>query len=176
LLHTSLPEGCAGSGCLNELLGTAAGEGPLLVASGLLFATAAATLVVLARRRRPLGKVGVAAIVCAAVALGFGAAAAVSITVDDDAPWTPLLVLPALALFVTAGILIAVLVLRARLIPTWLATALIATAALLLFYNEQTALVLLAIPFASVCVILGLNPVHRRVESSPAIGSVDVAR
>ena len=119
---------------------------------------------------------GVAAIVCAAVALGFAAAAAVSITVDDDAPWTPLLVLPALALFVTAGILIAVLVLRAGLIPTWLATALIATAALLLFYNEQTARVLLAIPLAGVCVVLGVNLLLRRVESSGAIASVAARR
>ena len=67
-------------------------------------------------------------------------------------------------------------VLRVPLIPTWLATALIATAALLLFYNEQTALVLLAIALAGVCVVLGVNLLLRRVESSGAIGSVAARR
>jgi hypothetical protein len=158
LLHASLPEGCVGPDCLTrELRGTAVGEGPLAIASALFLATAALSLVVLARRRRPLGKVGVAAIVSAAGALGFGAAAGLTAAIDDDVSWMPLLVLPALGLLVTAGILVAVLVLRTRLIPTWLAVGMIITASLLLLANEQTVLVLLAVPFGAVCVVVGLN-------------------
>jgi hypothetical protein len=62
-----------------------------------------------------------------------------------------------LGLVVTTGILVAVLVLRARLIPTWLAVGMVASASLLLLENEQTALVLFAVPFSTMCVVLGLN-------------------
>jgi hypothetical protein len=141
--------------------GTAAGEGPFAVASAVLLAMAAMSLVVLARRRRPLGKVGIAALVSAAGALGFGGAAAVTGAVNDDFSWMPLLVLPALVLVVSTGILVAVLVLRARLIPTWLAVGVIASASLLLLANEQTALVLLAVPFGTMCVVVGLTLITR---------------
>jgi hypothetical protein len=162
LLHASLPEGCVGQDCLTQdMRGTAAGEGPFAVASAVLLAMAAMSLVVLARRRRPLGKVGIAALVSAAGALGFGGAAAVTGAVDDDFSWMPLLVLPALVLVVSTGILVAVLVLRARLIPTWLAVGVIASASLLLLANEQTALVLLAVPFETMCVVVGLTLITR---------------
>ena len=62
---------------------------------------------------------------------------------------------------VSTGILVAVLVLRARIIPTWLAVGVIASASLLLLANEQTALVLLALPFGTMCVVLGLNLIAR---------------
>ena len=156
LLHASLPEGCVGSGCARDLRGTAAGEGPLAIISAVLLTTATVSLVVLARRRRPLGEVGVAAIVTAAGALGLRAAAALMAAVDDDFSGMPLLVLPGLVL-VTTGILVAVLVLLARLIPTWLAVGMVASASLLLLENEQTALVLFAVPFSTMCVVLGLN-------------------
>ena len=151
LLHASLPEGCVGSGCARDLRGTAAGEGPLAIISAVLLTTATVSLVVLARRRRPLGEVGVAAIVTAA------GAAALMAAVDDDFSGMPLLVLPGLVLVVTTGILVAVLVLLARLIPTWLAVGMVASASLLLLENEQTALVLFAVPFSTMCVVLGLN-------------------
>ena len=157
LLHASLPEGCVGSGCARDLRGTAAGEGPLAIISAVLLTTATVSLVVLARRRRPLGEVGVAAIVTAAGALGLGAAAALMAAVDDDFSGMPLLVLPGLVLVVTTGMLVAVLVLLAQLIPTWLAVGMVASASLLLLENEQTALVLFAVPFSTMCVVLGLN-------------------
>ena len=162
LLHASLPEGCVGPDCLtSDLRGTAAGELPLGIASAVLLAIAAVSLVVLARRRRPLGKVGVAVVVCAGGAFTFGAAAGLTAAVVDDFAWMPLLVLPALALVVAAGILLAVLVLRARLIPTWLAVGMIIAASLLLLTNEQTVLVLLAVPFGTVCVVVGLYLIAR---------------
>jgi hypothetical protein len=77
--------------------------------------------------------------------------------IDADFPGMPLLVLPCLVLVVTTGILVAVLVHRARLIPTWLAVGMVASASLLLLANEQTALVLFAVPFATMCVVLGVN-------------------
>jgi len=129
----------------------------LAIISAVLLTTATVSLVVLARRRRPLGEVGVAAIVTAAGALGLRAAAALMAAVDDDFSGMPLLVLPGLVLVVTTGILVAVLVLLARLIPTWLAVGMVASASLLLLENEQTALVLFAVPFSTMCVVLGLN-------------------
>jgi hypothetical protein len=182
LLHASLPEGCIGDDCLtHEMRGTAAGEGPLALVSTLLLSVAAVTLVVLARRRRPLGKVGAAALVCAAGALALVVAVTVVMAaVDGDVPWMPLLVIPALALFVAAAVLVGVTVLRARLVPTWLAVAVIATGSLLVLANEQTALVLLAVPFGTVCVLLGVNLLlrHGRAGSSeqPRWGTDAVAR
>ena len=158
LLHASLPEGCIGDDCLtHEMRGTAAGEGLLALVSTLLLAVAAVTLVVLARRRRPLGKVGVAALVCAAGALALVVAVTVVTVAVSDVPWMPFLVIPALVLFVAAAVLVGVAVLRARLVPTWLAVAVIVTASMLVVVNEQTALVLLAVPFGTVCVMLGVN-------------------
>ncbi len=162
--HASLPEGCVGDGCLTHpMRGTATGEAPLGVVTAVLLGIAAVAVLVVASRTRPLGKLGGAALACAAGASAFWAASAVvTTTIDGDVPWMPLLVLPAVALFVAAAVLLGVVLLRAKLVPTWLAVAVVATASLLLLAYEQTALVLFAVPFGAVCVVLGLDLIFQK--------------
>lgn len=122
----------------------------------------------LAHSRRGLGKVGWVALVVGGVAvlLFAGAIAAVQVSpvwADGAMPW---FVVPGVALTALSVALICWTILRSRLVPKWVPMALIASAALMLAANEQTARILLAVPFGvcwiGVGVMLWLNPARGR--------------
>lgn len=59
-------------------------------------------------------------------------------------------------------------VLRARLLPTWLAVLLIVSAIVVLAANEQTSRILLAVPFGPAWTLVGtVLLAERRVRTAP---------
>ena len=64
--------------------------------------------------------------------------------------------------------LVAWTVLRSRVVPTWAGVGLLVGAVLLLGTNEQTAAVLLAVPFGVAWLATGAALMLRRHEGAPA--------
>ncbi|RIK14719.1 MAG: hypothetical protein DCC50_10375 [Acidobacteria bacterium] len=77
----------------------------------------------------------------------FAAAGSVSTFGDPDWDGMPLLVGPGIMLVVLGLVVLAVVVWRSRVLPRGLVVAVLLTALLLPLANEQTRLVLLAVPF-----------------------------
>jgi hypothetical protein len=75
---------------------------------------------------------------------------------NGDLPWMPLFVIPGVLGVIAGFILIGVFVLRSRVFPRWLGVFLLVSSVALLAANEQTAAVLLAIPFGLAVAAVGL--------------------
>lgn len=150
LVHSSLPPGCIGDTCAGgaTMRGATPASTALVGLAGLLLAASVVGLLLLARRVMPVGRAGAAAVVAGALGLSlFLAAGMVSTFGDSDWAGMPALVLPAMALLVVGLALVAAVVWRARVLPRPLSVVVLATVLLLPFANEQTSLVLLAVPF-----------------------------
>jgi hypothetical protein len=164
LAHNSLPQGCIDEGCVGHAMreSTPAAEVPFVVA-GVMLAATGVGLLALARARTGLGRSGVAAGVAGAVGCALLAAAlVVSTFVDNNWNGMPGLVVPGVLLLVLGLVLGAVVVLRARVLPTWCAISLLASAVLLPFANEQTSRILLAVPFGLCWMGAGVVLLRRR--------------
>lgn len=74
---------------------------------------------------------------------------------NGDFPWMPLFVLPGVLGLIVGFVLIGVFVLRTGVLPRWLGVLLAVSSAALLMANEQTAAVLLAIPFGLAVATVG---------------------
>jgi hypothetical protein len=148
-VHNSLPQGCIGDTCGGRPLRGSLPAGVALVAvAGIMLVVSCVGLLLLARRSRGLGRVGVAAGLVGAAGIALLAAAGVVSTVVDGS-WAgmPALVVPGVLLLGVGLALTAWVVLRARILPVLLSLSLLVTALLLPFANEQTSRVLLAVPF-----------------------------
>jgi len=99
------------------------------------------------RRRLLVASQLVAAMCSLGLALLAVASAIQALFYDGDFPLMPGFVLPGVAALVVGLLLVAWTVLRGRVVPAWAGTALLAGAALMVGVNEQTAAILLAVPF-----------------------------
>ena len=141
-----------------------AADTALFVIAGVLLAVSCVGLLQLARRVRPLGRPGAAAAVAAGAGLALLAAAGVATWVDEGWAGMPALVVPGVVLLAAGLVLVTWVVFRARVLPNGLSGLLLATALLLPLANEQTARVLLAVPFgvawlaAGVVLVSGAAP------------------
>lgn len=175
-VHNSLPQGCIGDECADSpMRGSTPVATTLFDVAGLMLAVSGIGLLVIAHRRRRLGRLGALAGTTGALGLLLLAAAAVMSTVDNDWNGMPGLVIPGIVLLAVGLVLVAAVVHRARVVPTWVATLMLGTAALLPFANEQTSRILLAVPFGvawlTVAVTLLRDQAHRPSEASAlAIG------
>ena len=171
LVHNLQPQGCIGEGCAGGAAmrsGTTLGA-VLFLLAGAFLALSLAGLVLLARRRLGGSRVALAAAATSAVALVVLLAAAVMAgLVDPDWDGMPLLVGPGILLLTAGVILVAVTLWRARVVPRQLFLAVLAAVALLPFANEQTSLILLAIPFGLVLAAVGVHLL--RQPSRPVAG------
>jgi hypothetical protein len=157
LVHNTLPQGCIGDQCdTRSMRGSNLGGQVLLGISGVLLVVTGVGLLVLARRRRPLARLGRTAGASGAVGLTLLAAAAVVSLVDNNWEGMPALVVPGLLLLVVGLGLVALLILRAGIVPRWVGLLLLVTALLLLAANEQTSRILLAVPFGAAWAVLGV--------------------
>lgn len=171
-VHNSLPQGCIDEGCVDR---TMRGSTPvalmLFVLSGLMLACAGLGLLRLARERTGLGTPGVAAAAAGAVGLLLlGAAGVVSTFIDNDWDGMPGLVVPGILLLAASLVLVAAVVIRARLVPVGFSSLLLVTALLLPIANEQTSRILLAVPFGLCWLGLGVELMRRHSDvSQPSV-------
>lgn len=162
LSHAEILGGCPAGGCpIVSIAGTVLGEAALGVTAVTLLVVAAMGVVAGARRRAPVGKVRLAAAVCAVGAAGFAGATAFTVARTlGESLWMPVFVFPALLLLTASAVLIGVVVLRAGLVPRRIAIAMIVAAALLPLVNEQSGN-LSTVPLGVVCVVLGVHLIVR---------------
>ncbi|HEX5088681.1 MAG TPA: hypothetical protein VFV89_12795 [Nocardioides sp.] len=166
-VHNSLPQGCIDEQCADRTMrGSSPVATTLFVMAGLMLAISGIGLLLLTHQRRPVGRLGALAATTAALGLLLLGAAAVMSAVDNDWNGMPGLVIPGIFLLAVGLVLVAWVVLRARVVPTSLAALLVVTALLLPFANEQTSRILLAVPFGITWLVLGLvllrDPGRRR--------------
>jgi hypothetical protein len=67
----------------------------------------------------------------------------------------PLFVIPGIVLVAVGAVLVAVVVIRSRVLPRWAGFSLLIGAAMLLLANEQTAAILFAVPFGIAWLLVG---------------------
>jgi len=162
VVHNSQPTGCIGDGCLGHAMrDSSPADAALLVVAGALLAASCLGLLVLAREAGALGRAGTSAGVAGGLGLALLAASGAVSTVDGNWSGMPALVVPGVVLLAAGLVLVAWVVLRARVLPPGLSALLLASALLLPFANEQTARVLLAIPFGLVWLATGAVLVSR---------------
>ncbi len=158
VIHASKSRGCIAEECaFRPMRESGALVGILTLLSVVLLAAGAAGLVILARRSGRFGKLGRAGMVVGAVgaALLVTATLIQAIVFGDDFPLMPHFVVPGLLSLVVGFVLVGVAVLRAGVLPRWVAALVIVGALFMLGTNEQTARVLLTIPFGVAWVAVG---------------------
>jgi hypothetical protein len=154
--------GCLGDDCYGRALpGTGPGEAALGLATVGFLIAAAVGLVAEAGRRAPVGKAGLAAALCAAGGALFLAAAGVTAARTGGESWLmPVFVFP-LFLVTAAVIGVAAVVLRAKLVPRWMAVGMIVAASLLPLFQQQTPGNFMPVPLGVVCMVLGTHLIVR---------------
>jgi hypothetical protein len=162
-VHNSLPQGCIGDQCdYRPMRGSSPVSMTLFLVAGVMLAISGIGLLVLAHRTARFGRLGALAGTTAALGLLVLGAAGVMSLVDNDWNGMPALAVPGILLTAVGLVLVAVLVLRARVVPTWLGVLLVGTALLLPFTNDQTSRILLAVPFGLAWLTLGVILVRER--------------
>jgi hypothetical protein len=167
---TCLGDACNGRG----LPGAQPGEESLGVATVVCLVVAAVGLFRAAGRRDPVRKAAVASALCAVGAALFGMAASVTAARTGGETWLmPVFVFPALALTVAAMIVIAAVVLRAQLVPRWVAVTMIIAAALMPLYQPQTPGNFIPALLGATWVVLGVHLVLFGGRASVLAGQQD---
>ena len=159
LVHNSQPQGCIGDTCVlagATERGSSALDATLMVVAGLLLAASGLGFLLLARGRGRSQTAGVVAALTGSLALVLLLSALIVASQDPDWEGMPGLVVPGVVLLAIAMVSIGVHVLRSGVLPLAVAALLIVTACLLPFANEQTSLILLAIPFGLAWVVAGV--------------------
>jgi hypothetical protein len=146
------------------------GTAVLVAVAAVMMIACGTLLLLLVRRRSELGRTGLLG--AAACGLGIGllalATGVQALVYDGDFPWMPAFVGPGVAALVVGLALVAWTVLRSRVVPTWAGVALLVGAVLLLGTNEQTAAVLMAVPFGVAWLATGAALMLHRSEGTPA--------
>ncbi len=158
LIHASKPRGCIAEECaFRNMRESGALDGILTLLSVLLLAVGAAGLVTLVRRYGRFGRAGKAGVLIGAAGAALLAIAtlAQAIFFGGDFALMPYVVVPGLLALVVGFLLLGISILRARVLPRWAAALVIVGALSMLLANEQTARVLLMIPFGVAWVAVG---------------------
>jgi hypothetical protein len=156
LLAASLPIGCVGGVCIGEAIGGDAVAGPLGVSFAVLLTLTAAGTLLIVHRQQGLGALGLLALIALGGGLGLGVGAAVVATVSTGELAWNMAVVGALFL-VAASVMGAIVLLRARVVPRWIAAALAASSLLLLAVHDQTSVILFGLPYGAGCVLVGTH-------------------
>ena len=165
LVHASQPVGCVGDACSGTPMRESTTATTVLFGlAALLMLASGFGLLLVVRRAGALGWTGTTgAALCAAGAATLAVAVTVQGTVaGGDWGWMPWFVGPGVLLLAVGAVLVGWTVLRSPAVPRWVGASLILGAALLALSNEQTAAILLAVPFgvawAAMGVVLVLRP------------------
>jgi hypothetical protein len=148
--HATKPRGCVAAECaVRPMRESGTLEGLLAIVAALLIMAGVAGLVLLSRsagRWTRTGSIGVHVGVVGLVVL-LAAGVAQAALFDGSFSLMPYFVLPGMVALVLGFLLVGVAILRARVLPRWLGVLLILASLTMLGSNEQTATVLLLIPF-----------------------------
>lgn len=158
-IHASQPVGCVGDACSVTSMREATTSTTVLIAvAAVLMLASGAGLLAVVRRAGRLGWTGTAgAALCASgVATLTVAVALQELVAGGDWTWMPWFVGPGVLLLAAGAILVGWTVLRSPAVPRWVGAGLIVGASLLVLSNEQTAAVLLVVPFGVAWVTLGV--------------------
>ncbi len=156
VIHASKPRGCIAEECaFRQMRETGALGGILTLLSVLLLALGTVGLVTLVRRSGHFGKAGVLIGAVGAALLVIATLIQVIFFGGDDFPLWPHFVITSLLALVVGFVLVGIAILRAGVLPRWVAVLIIVGALLMLAANEQTARVLLMIPFGVAWVAVG---------------------
>ena len=159
VLHALEPSGCIGLECNTREMRTATGVVSVLApaAAGLIL-IGLGGLTIMARQSGRHTKLALSGLICAATGMAIlllGGLIQVFFY-GGDSPWMPFFVIPGILLVIVGVVLLAIFILRARVLPRWLGILLAVSGVLLLGANEQTIAVLLAVPFGLVMATVGL--------------------
>jgi len=158
LIHASKPRGCIAEECaIRPMRESGVLDGTLMLLSLLLFAVGAVGLVILARhsgRFRKAGRMG-ALIGAVGGALLVSAGLIQAIFFGGDFPLMPYFVIPGVLALIVGFLLVGISILRAGVLPRWVAVLIIVGALAMLGFNEQTWRALMAIPFGVAWVAVG---------------------
>ncbi|WP_461163637.1 hypothetical protein [Arthrobacter sp. R4-81] len=158
-LHSLEPAGCIGLQCETREMRSATGIVPLISpVATILILIGIAGLTWVARQISRFKKLADGGVMCAFAGLAvlFLGGLIQAIFFNGDFPWMPFFVIPGLLAVITGFVLIGVFILRSGVLPRWLGIFLLVSSVLLLAANEQTAAVLLAIPFALAVATVGV--------------------
>ena len=158
LIHASKPRGCIVEECaIRPMRESGVLDGTLMLLSLLLFAAGAVGLLTLVRHSGRLGKAGRMGFLIGAVggALLVSAGLIQAIFFGGDFPLMPYFVVPGVLALIVGFLLAGFAILRAGVLPRWVAVLIIVGALAMLGFNEQTALALMAIPFGVAWVAVG---------------------
>ncbi len=157
----SLPGGCIGESCEFSQMKNTGFAVPLLTLALLFVAAGAAALVVYARHAGRLGRLGGVGVIIGTMGLALlviGVATGGLIEAfffAGDFPLMPLFVLPGGLVLFVGFLLVAVAVLRAKVLPRWAAVLLVLGLLTLLGFNEQSWRAVFGIPFGIAWVGVG---------------------
>ena len=179
-VQNTLPQGCIGDECLERPMRGSSDLASLLsVVAGVLLAASVAGFVVMSRRRGQWGRSSRLGVAAVAAGFLFLLAAGVMTVVDGNWEGMPGLVVPGVLLLAIGLLLVAWMVLRARVLPTWVAMLMLVTVLLLPFSNEQTSRILLAVPFGLAWMLAGAvllrRPTQRQLISSSMLEKPDAS-
>lgn len=166
VLHALEPVGCVGElQCASRSMRAPTALTAVTGAAALaLIMLAFAGIVLLGRAAGRLSSLGVAGASCM-LAGGGGLVAATlaqELVQGRDLSWMPWLVLPSMIGVIVGIVLIAAWTVRSGVLRPWLGALLAASGASLLAVNEQTAMVLLALPLAATMILVGAALAGRR--------------
>jgi hypothetical protein len=152
------PRGCIGDECAFRPMREGGPlEAVLLFLAMLLLAVGVAGLVIHTRNAGRFGRLGwigsVASVVGVAVVIISGLIQ--DVFFGGDFPLMPFLVIPAGLVLVVGFLLLGITILRARVVPLWVAVLFVVGTLAMLGVNDQNAQVFLAIPFGIAWVAVG---------------------
>lgn len=158
LIHASKPRGCIAEECaFRPMRESGVLDGTLMLLSVLLFAVGAVGLLIFVRRSGRFGRAGKTGVLIGAVgaALLVIASPIRALFFGGDFPLMPFFVIPGVLALIVGFLLVGIAILRAGVLPRWVAVLIIVGALAMLGFNEQTWRALMAIPFGVAWVAVG---------------------
>lgn len=169
IYRSTLPRGCVGDECFSRpMRGDTVLGATLSIVAAIMILAAGIGLVIHIQRRGRLGRLGVAGAGSCVV----GVALLVASTLVPETIFgpgidaIPFFRIPGVALVVVGALLLAVVVIRSRVLPRWAGYSLLIGAGMLFLANEQTAAVLFAVPFGIAWILVGAALCRDRIAAS----------
>jgi len=158
LVHSAQPRGCIAEECSTRPMRDAPGYVNVLwVLALILLGVGGLALILLLRKAGRSWRLGKAGLIVAGAGMVILLLGPLPLSASQREAWMPIFVIPGLVLIVIGFVLLGVAVLRAHVLPTWAALALLGGALLMLLGNEQTARALLFVPFGLAWVAVGFT-------------------